>query len=313
MVVDRRQRALAVGAQAERLARRRSMADRAVHLFPAQHQLHRPPDQAGGQDAQHLRPGNHALGAEPAAQKRAADQDVLRRDPEQPGDPPLRPGQALARRVHQKTVTVPGGHDGVRFHCVVVLGGGLIDRLDPVFRCCQPGLDIAVTHLGRRADADRGWDEAVVAVQPDPRRLRLIARRQQRGGFRRRLQCLGDHHGDRLTGVAHPVVLQQVEAEHERVQLRVRIQRQRRAVRRGHHLDHAGMRLCRRHIEEGHTAAGDAADRKDGVQHAGRVVVRRVAGLAGDLQKAVTAGQGLADAGAVPVLRNIVPRLGSQP
>ena len=29
-------------------------------------------------------------------------------------------------------------------------------RLDPVFRCGQPGVDIAVTHLGRRADANRG-------------------------------------------------------------------------------------------------------------------------------------------------------------
>ena len=40
-----------------------------------------------------------------------------------------------------------------------------------------------------------------------------------------------------------------------------------------------------------------------GVQHVRRVVVRRVAGLAGDLQQAVTAGQGLADTGAVPALR----------
>jgi hypothetical protein len=78
-----------------------------------------------------------------------------------------------------------------------------------------PGFDIAVTNLGRRADADRGWDEAVVAVQPDPRWLRLIAWRQQHRAFRRRLQRLGDHHRNRLTSVAHPVVLQQVEAEHE--------------------------------------------------------------------------------------------------
>ena len=284
MVVDRRQRAVAVGAEAERLACRRSMADRAVHLFPAQHQLHRPPDQAGGQDAQHLRPRDHALGAEAATQEGAADQDILRRDPEQPGDPPHCPGQALARRVHQKTVTVPGGDDGVRFHGVVVLGWGLVDRLDPVLRCCQPGVDIAVTHLGRRADADRWWDEAVVAVQPDPRRLRLIAWRQQHRAFRRRLQRLGDHHRNRLTSVAHPVVLQQVEAEHKGVQLRIRIQRQRRAVRRGHYLDDAGMGFCCRNIEEAHAAAGDAAHRDGGVQHAGRMVVRRITGLTGDLQ-----------------------------
>jgi hypothetical protein len=64
------------------------------------------------------------------------------------------------------------------------------------------------------------------------------------------------------------------------------------------------MRLCRRNIEEGHTTAGDAAHREDGVQHAGRVVVCRVPGLAGDLQQAVTTGQGLADARAVAAMRN---------
>ena len=148
MVVDRRQRALAVGAEAERLACRRSMADRAVHLFPAQHQLHRPPDQAGGQDAQNLRPRDHALGAEPATQEGAADQDVLRRDPEQPGDPLLRPGQALARRVHQETVTVPGGHDGVRFHWRYGTGRGS-------HRSPRSGVPLLPARLRHRRDAPR--------------------------------------------------------------------------------------------------------------------------------------------------------------
>jgi hypothetical protein len=98
--------------------------------------------------------------------------------------------------------------------------------------------------------------------------------------------------------------LQQVEAEHEGIQFCIRIQRQRRAVRRGHYLDHAGMRLGRRHIEQGHAAAGDTADRESSVQHARWVVVCRIAGLAGDLQRAVTAGQGLTDVGAVPALRS---------
>jgi hypothetical protein len=97
MVVDCRQRALAVGAQPERLPRRRAMADRPEHLFPAQHQLHRPPDQACGEDAEGLRPGNHALGAKPTTEEWAEDMDIFRGDPKQPGDPRLRPGQTLAR------------------------------------------------------------------------------------------------------------------------------------------------------------------------------------------------------------------------
>jgi hypothetical protein len=64
------------------------------------------------------------------------------------------------------------------------------------------------------------------------------------------------------------------------------------------------MRHCGRHIEKGHAATSDAAYRENRVQHAGRVVVRCVAGSAGNLQKAVTAGQRLADAGTMPLLRN---------
>ena len=44
-------------------------------------------------------------------------------------------------------------------------------------------------------------------------------------------------------GVAHPVVLQQFQPEHEGMALRVRILRQRRLVGGRHHLDHAGMGL----------------------------------------------------------------------
>jgi len=45
MMVDGRERAVAVGTQAQPLPRRRPMADRAVHLLPAQHQLDGPADQ----------------------------------------------------------------------------------------------------------------------------------------------------------------------------------------------------------------------------------------------------------------------------
>ena len=139
-------------------------------------------------------------------------------------------------------------------------------------------------------------------IEPDPGRLGLVARRQQRGAFRRGLERLGDHHRDRLVGVAHPVVLQQVEPEHEAGALRVRILRQRRLVGGRHDLDDAGMRLRRRQVQEGDAAARDAAHRQHGVEHAGRVIVGRVARAAGDLQDAVAAGERLADIGAVPLM-----------
>ena len=78
-------------------------------------------------------------------------------------------------------------------------------------------LDIAPLHLGRVADADRGRNEALAGIETDPGRLGLVAGRQQRGAFRRGLERLGDHHRDRLVRVAHTVVLQNVEPEHEGV------------------------------------------------------------------------------------------------
>ena len=147
-----------------------------------------------------------------------------------------------------------------------------------------------------------GGTKLSVGIQPHPRRRGLVAGRQQRGTFRRGLQRLGDHHRDRLVGVTHPVVLQQVEPEHERVQLRVRIQRQLRLVGGRHDLDHARMRLRRREVQEGDPAARDASHRQNGVEHAGRVIVGRIARAARDLQDAVTAGHRLADIRAVPLM-----------
>ena len=188
----------------------------------------------------------------------------------------------------------------MRLHRVVILRRRLVGRVDALRGRGETRLDIAALQLGRIADADGRRHEALGRIEPDAGRLGLVARRQQRRAFRRRLQRLGDDHRDRLVGVAHAVVLQQIEPEHERVGLRVRILRQRRLVGGRHHLDDAGMRLRRRDVEEGDAAARDAADRQHGVEHAGRMIVGGVAGGAGDFQHAVAAGQRLADVRAVP-------------
>ena len=84
------------------------------------------------------------------------------------------------------------------------------------------------------------------------------------------------------------------------LRLGVRILRERRLVGWRHDLDDARVALGRLHVEEGHAAARDAADRQNGMQHAGRMVIRGVAGFALDLQDAVATGQRLADIRAVP-------------
>src|SRR6267154_4963138 len=107
VVVDRGEPAIAVDADAKRLPGRRAVADRTVHMFTAQHELDRLADQPRRQDAKDLRSGNQSLGAEAAAEVRAADMDLVRRDAEQPRDPSLRHGETLARRVNRQAVAIP--------------------------------------------------------------------------------------------------------------------------------------------------------------------------------------------------------------
>src|SRR6266851_5565398 len=128
----------------------------------------------------------------------------------------------------------------------------------------------------------------------------VVSLRQQRRAFRRVLQRLGDHHRDRLVRITHLVVLQEIEPEHERVRLRVGVLRERRPVGGGHDVDDARMTLGRLYVKEGHATARNAGDRQNGVEHAGRMVVRRVAGFSFDFEDAVAAGQRLPDIGAVP-------------
>ncbi len=299
-MVEGRQHALAVHADAQRLPRRWSMADGPVHLVAAKHQLDRSADQPGRQNAEDLRPGDEALGAEPTAQKGAADVDVLRRDAEEPGDPCLRHGHALAGHIDGEPVAVPCGDDRVRLHRVVVLRRRLVGRLDAPRGCGEPRLDIADLRLGRVDDPDGGGDEALDGVEADAGKLPLIAGGEERGAFRRGFQGLGDDDRDRLVRVANLVILQEVEPEHERVQLRVRVLRQRRSVGGRHDFDDARIRLRGRHVEEADAAARDAAHCEIGVEHAGWVIVGRVAGSARDLQDAVPARERLPDTRAVP-------------
>ncbi len=129
---------------------------------------------------------------------------------------------------------------------------------------------------------------------------RLVARRQERGAFGRGLESLSDHHRDRLVGVTDPVVLQEIEPEHERIRLLVRVVRQWRFVCGRHHLDHARMPVRGLHVEKSNAPARDAAHRQHGIEHAGWMVIGGVVRATGHLENSVTAGEGLAHVGAVP-------------
>ena len=204
-------------------------------------------------------PGDQALGAEAAAQERTADMDVLRRDAEQSGDAPLRHRQTLARRIDRQTYRrpTPRRWHAAPSHCDT----GSASRRSPRSASSPPRGPPRHRRGASRTGLPTptaGRHETFAGVEADAGRLRLVSRRQQRGAFGRSLKRLGDHHRDRLVGVTHLVVLQQIEPEHEGMRLGVRILRQRRPVRRRHHLDHAGVALGGGDIEERDAAARDA-------------------------------------------------------
>ena len=202
-MIERRQLAVDVGTHPQGLPRRSPVSHRAVHLLATEHQLDRLSHHAGRHDAENLRSRDEAFGAEAAAEERTADVDLVGRDAEKSGEASLRHGKTLARRIDRERIAVPCGHDRVRLHRVVILGCGLVGRLDPLRRGGETGLDIAAMHLRRIADADARRHEALGRIEPDPRRLGVVARRQQRGAFRRGLERFRDDDGDRLVGVTH--------------------------------------------------------------------------------------------------------------
>ena len=67
-----------------------------------------------------------------------------------------------------------------------------------------------------------------------------------------------------------------------------------------HDLDDARMGFRRGNVEKGDAAARDAAHRQHRIEHAGRMIVGRVTGGAGDLKNPIAAGQRLTDIRAVP-------------
>ncbi len=144
-----------------------------------------------------------------------------------------------------------------------------------------------------RTDSRR--HEALSRIKPDPRRVDIVARRQQRGAFRRGLERLRDDDGDRLIGVTDPVALQEIEPKHEGVGFFVRVLRERRLVGRRHDLNDARMGFGGRNIERSNAAARDAAHRHNRVEHPGRMMVGGVRAATGDFEDAVTAGEGLTD------------------
>src|SRR5262245_23422390 len=217
VMIEREQIAILVGAQAQGLPRRRPVAYRTEHLFTTQDELDWPSHSASRDGAENLRSGDEAFAAKAAAEKRAANVNVVGRYSEQAGKPRLRDRETLARRIDRQGIAIPRSDDRMRLHGIVKLGRGLVGLSNLSCRRRQPGLDVAARNLRRVADTDSLRHEAFGCIEADPRRFDLVARRRLRGGVRGGLEWSGNDDRGGLVGVARPVALREIEAKHEGV------------------------------------------------------------------------------------------------
>ena len=127
------QRAVAVGAEAQSLPRRRAVAYRTEHLIASQHQLDRPAYGAGSDGAENLRSGHQTFGAEAAAKKRTTNMNFLGSDAEQSGKTRLRHRHTLTRRIDRERIALPRGNNRMRLHRIVILRRGLVGLRDRGF------------------------------------------------------------------------------------------------------------------------------------------------------------------------------------
>src|SRR5262249_27288534 len=102
-----RQMARHIGADAQTLTRGRAMADGSVHLLAAEHEFNGPIHQARGHNAEDLRSRDQALAAKAAAEERAANMDVLGWNTKQSGNARLCQSKTLAWRVDGELIAIP--------------------------------------------------------------------------------------------------------------------------------------------------------------------------------------------------------------
>src|SRR5260370_12260993 len=127
-MIERGQRAVAVGAETQGLPRRRAMTHRAEHLLASQHELDRPTHGAGGDGAENLRSGDQTFAAEAAAEEWTTNMNLIGSHAEQSGTTRLRHRHTLARSVDQERIALPSLDDCILHNVIIILRRALAPR-----------------------------------------------------------------------------------------------------------------------------------------------------------------------------------------
>ena len=216
VVHDGREAAVARGAEGDALDRVRAVADAVIHLAPRQHHLDRPPGYAGAERRQrHMRPGAQCR-AEGTADERRDDADVLRRNAEHGGDLVGRVVHPLRLVPQGQAVAVPRRDRGVHLDGIVVLARDHVGLVDLDLGRRERAFGIAAPRFRRPALALVGLlscrQNRLDAADVGGRGFGRVGDAHQGCRVVGLFERIGDHEGDRLALMAHPVILEHVQA-----------------------------------------------------------------------------------------------------
>ena len=216
LVHDGGEAAVARCAEGDALDRVRPIADAVIHLAPRQHHLDRPPRDARAERRQrHMRPGAQRR-AEGAADEGRDHADVLRRNAEHGGDLVGRVVHPLRLVPQREAIAVPSRDGRVHLDRVVVLARDHVGLVDLDLGCRERSFGIAAPRLWRPRlsliGLLLGRQNRLDAGDVGGPGFRRVGDAHQRRRVVRLFEGLGDHEGDRLALMVHPVVLEHVQA-----------------------------------------------------------------------------------------------------
>ena len=284
VVHDGGEAAVARCAEGDALDRVRAVADAVIHLAPRQHHLDRPPRDARAERRQrHMRPGAQPR-AEGAADEGRDDADVLGRNAEHGGDLVGRVVHPLRLVPEGQAVAVPGRDGGVHLDGVVVLARDHVGLVDLDLGARERSFGIAAPSLWRPCLSLIGLllrrQNRLDALNVGGSGFRRVGDAHQRRRVVRLFEGLGDHEGDRLALMVHPVVLEHVQALTDgRVHgALVRAIGKPRRVAVGQDGDDAGRPFRRRAVDGSNAAVRDRAPHDGAVRQARHVELGGVGG-----------------------------------
>ena len=197
-----------VGAERNRLDRRRLVADHRIHLRARKLDAHRPVQHSRRERGQQRMRPDISLPAEAAAQKMGHDGDLLDRHAEHDRHQFLGPEDVLGGLIErQRAVRIPDSRSRMRLHLIVMAIRRRVGLFDPHGAVSYSLVGVA----DRRCD----WPEELwridglvgyLAIEYD-RLLSLVFRTDQCPGMHRLIARRCDHQCDRLAGVVDLVVL----------------------------------------------------------------------------------------------------------